>query len=161
MNNFNNNPVFVSFYTKNECNFLIENVSILRACFRTAKLKFDFDIIAAIILYNHCHLIINPRLQSDIPKIIRFIKAEFSYLIPQKYVRHIKLSPSEIKRGSKGIWQKGYLFNIIKSSAELNDYIDFIHFDSFKHYNILPKYWKYSSFLKFVKLGFYSINWNN
>ena len=30
-----------------------------------------------------------------------------------------------------------------------------------KHYNITPKDWKYSSFKKFVKLGFYDENWCN
>lgn len=30
-----------------------------------------------------------------------------------------------------------------------------------KHYNIVPKDWKYSSFIKYVRNGYYNIDWAN
>ena len=39
--------------------------------------------------------------------------------------------------------------------------LDYIHYNSMKHYNIAPKDWEYSSFRKFVKNGFYNLDWCN
>ena len=39
--------------------------------------------------------------------------------------------------------------------------MDYIHYNSMKHYNITPKDWKYSSFEKFVKNGYFDLDWCN
>ena len=39
--------------------------------------------------------------------------------------------------------------------------MDYIHYNSMKHYNILPKNWNFSSFRHFVKNGYYEENWCN
>ena len=44
---------------------------------------------------------------------------------------------------------------------DLYKHIDYIHYNSMKHYQIAPKDWEYSSFRKFVKLGYYDANWCN
>ena len=44
---------------------------------------------------------------------------------------------------------------------DLYTHLDYIHYNSMKHYQILPRNWKYSTFLKFVKKGYYDINWCN
>ena len=43
----------------------------------------------------------------------------------------------------------------------MNIHLDYIHYNSTKHNNIAPKNWQYSSFKKFVKLGYYDENWCN
>ena len=40
-----------------------------------------------------------------------------------------------------------------------NKHIDYIHYNSYKHLGIAPKNWRFSSFLKFVKNGYYELDW--
>ncbi len=154
------NPVFITFVTYNRKNILIPNIDILRNCFIHAKCKYKFQIIAITVLQNHCHMIISPRCAEDIPKIMRTIKYHFSTNIPDKYICN-NLSESALKRGEKGVWQRRYYDHIIRDEEDLNKHIDYIHYNSFKHYNIAPKDWLYSSFKKFVKNNCYDTNWCN
>ena len=65
------------------------------------------------------------------------------------------------KRGEKGIWQRRYYDHVIRNEEDLWKHIDYIHFNSVKHYNIAPKDWEFSSFNKFVKNNFYDLIWCN
>lgn len=156
----NENPVFITFVTLNRRNILIQNIDILRNSFKYAKSKFDFEIIAISILKNHCHLILSAKTSNEIPQIIRTIKFNFSTNVSPAYINN-NLSESAIKRGEKGIWQRRYYDHIIRNEKDLYKHIDYVHYNCFKHYNIAPKDWKYSSFHKYVKEKYYDINWCN
>ena len=71
------------------------------------------------------------------------------------------MSESAINRKEKGIWQRRYWEHTIRDENDLHKHIDYIHYNSMKHYNIIPKDWKYSSFKKFAKLGLYDEDWCN
>ena len=96
----------------------------------------------------------------EIPKIIRTIKFNFSINISSEYISN-DLSLSAIKRGEKGVWQRRYYDHIIRDEDDLFKHIDYIHYNSWKHYKIAPKDWKFSSFNKYVKDGFYERDWCN
>ncbi len=154
------NPVFITFVTYNRREILIQNIDILRNSFQYAKNKYDFKIIAISVLKEHCHMIISASNPSDIPKIIRTIKFNFSINAPNVVICK-NLSESAVKRGEKGIWQRRYYDPIIRNEEDLYKHIDYIHFNSMKHYKIKPKDWDFSSFGKFVANGFYSKDWCN
>ena len=60
----------------------------------------------------------------------------------------------------KGIFQRRYYEHKITSQEELNNHIDYIHYNPVKHgYVERVKDWEYSSFHRFVKNGFYDENW--
>lgn len=132
----------------------------MRNSFKYTKEKYNFEIIAISILKEHCHMIILAENSNDIPKIIRTIKYNFSVNIPVEYICK-DLSKSAVKRGEKGIWQRRYYDHIIRNEEDLYSHIDYIHYNPTKHYQISPKYWKYSSFNKFVKIGYYDKDWDN
>lgn len=157
----NNNPVFITFVTQNRKEILTDNIDILRNSFKYSKSKFKYEIIAIVILKEHCHIILSADNQNDIPKIIRTIKFNFSKNISKKYLTNIELSLSARKRGEKGVWQRRYYDHIIRNEEDLYKHLDYIHYNPTKHYNISPKDWKYSSFDKFVKLGSYDLDWCN
>ena len=50
---------------------------------------------------------------------------------------------------------------LIRNEEDLLKHIDYIHYNSMKHYNIVPKDWQYSSFKMFVKNKYYDIDWCN
>ena len=98
-------------------------------------------------------MIIKPENINEYPKIIGTIKRTFTKISNIQY--------SLNKNGESNIWQRRYWEHTIMSEEDLYRHIDYIHYNSMKHYNIAPKDWTYSSFNKFVKNGYYDINWCN
>lgn len=139
---------------------LIDNISLLRKSFEITKKYCTFEIISINIMKDHLHLLLSTQNPSEIPQIIRTIKQNFTKLVPKQYhPQNITLSMQ--KRSEKGIWQRRYYDHIIRNENDLYKHIDYIHYNSMKHYQIAPKDWEYSSFRKFVKLGYYDANWCN
>ena len=156
---YNNNYqyVFFTIVTFNRAPILIDNIDILRKSFKYTLTKFKFEIFACNILKNHIHLILKLQNAKDYSEIIRIIKYYFSRNVKSKN----SLSNSKLKKREKGIWQRRFWEHTIRDENDLYKHLDYIHYNSFKHYKILPKDWKYSSFNKFVQLGFYEYDWCN
>lgn len=71
---------------------------------------------------------------------------------------YTKILTSQKKRNETGIWQRRYYAHIIREDKDLFRHVGYIHHNSVKHYNIMPIYWKYSSFIKLSK-NWYNMNW--
>ena len=62
----------------------------------------------------------------------------------------------------KGIFQRRYWEHTIRNEEELNNQIDYIHYNPVKHGFVNNVFdWQYSSFHKFVKLGLYENDWGS
>lgn len=62
----------------------------------------------------------------------------------------------------KGIFQRRYWEHTIKNEEELNNQINYIHYNPVKHGLVNKvKDWPYSSFHKFVKQGLYENDWGS
>ena len=143
----------------NRKDIFIENIELLRVSFKNAKQFFDFEIIAICVLSNHIHMILNPKNIHEYPKIITSIKHYFS--------RHYDVGVETptygyVNKGEKGVFQRRYFEHTICSQEELNNHINYIHYNPVKHgYVKNVKDWKYSSFHKFVEDKFYDNNWGS
>ena len=166
--NDNYRYVFFTIVTNNRQPILIENIDILRSSFKYVLTKYQFDIYAISILKNHIHMILKLKNNNEYSVIIRLLKYYFSTHIKIEQCRVGKavacppnISNSKIKKREKGIWQRRYWEHTIRNENDLNKHLDYIHFNSYKHYKIKPQDWKYSSFSKFVNIGFYEPDWCN
>ena len=116
------------------------------------KLKnYHFQLIAYTVLPNHIHCIIKPVCINEYPKIVK----AFKYSI----TKHLNVGL--VNPTYKKIWQNRYWEHTIRDENDLWKHLDYIHYNSMKHYNVLPKDWKYSSFNKFVTNNYYEKNWCN
>ena len=149
--------VFFTIVTYNRLPILINNIELIRKSFKYVSTKYPFEIYAISILKDHIHLILKLENNKNYSEIIRLIKYYFSIHINKQF----NPSESKIKKREKGIWQRRYWEHTIRNNNDLNKHLDYIHYNSYKHYNITPQNWKYSSFNKFVKLGLYESNWCN
>ena len=156
-----NGIIFITFVTSKRRNILIENINILRKSFIETKNIFTFEITAICVLPNHIHMIIKPENIKEYPLIIKMIKSIFSRNIDISTIKGYEVSESKKQKNEKDIWQRRYYEHTIRNIDDLNKHIDYIHYNSMKHYNIAPKNWKYSTFKKFVKNGYYDLNWCN
>ncbi len=57
---------------------LIDNIEVLRESFRESKKYYAYSIDAIVILPDHLHMIITPKVATEYPKIVRAIKYNFS-----------------------------------------------------------------------------------
>ena len=151
----NNNIVFVTIVTYNRQSILIKNIEILRQSLINPK--YDYKIIAGVILPEHMHLLIQNSNANEFSKIIASIKTSFSKQFPL----NIAQTDKQLQRREKGIWQRKFYDHIIRNEKDFNRHLDYIHYNPMKHYQINPKDWKYSSFKKFVAQGLYEQDWCN
>ena len=148
-----NSLLFITVVTKCRKNILTDNIQYLREAFNITKQKYPFDIVAIVVNKDHFHMIINPKDIETYPKIIGTIKSTFTKISKIKY--------SKNNNRESDVWQRRYWEHTIINEKDLLKHIDYIHYNSMKHYGIAPKDWEYSSFKKFVKNGYYDVNWCN
>ena len=149
-----NTHVFVTIVTGKRENILIKNIAIIRKSFAECKTKYDFDIYCIVILPNHIHMILKPVNINEYPKIIGEIKKYFT--------KNANIEYKTNSNRESSIWQRRYWEHTIRDENDLYKHVDYIHYNPVKHgYVMAVKDWKYSSFDKFVKMGYYDVNWCN
>ena len=85
------------------------------------------------------------------------IKAQFSRRIENGE----RLSASRRKHHERGIWQRRYWEHLIRDERDLQNHIDYIHFNPVKHgWAQRPGEWPHSSFHRFVLDGVLPADWS-
>lgn len=136
--------------------WLVKHVDLLRGAFRRAKRDRPFLIEAIAILPEHLHCIWTlPETDADYSHRWRLIKASFS--------RTLILTNPSIHKNSKGeynVWQRRFWEHTIRDDEDLETHINYIHYNPVKHgFVTRVSDWPYSSFHRFVKLGWVSKDW--
>ena len=151
---------FLTVVTHKRNPILIKNIDLLRESFVISQTKYDYEIEAVVILPDHFHLIITPKIALDYPKIINGIKHHFSKHCNPKFYNHLKQSDSRTKEGYKPIWQKRFYEHTIRDEEDFKMRFHYIHFNPVKHGFVKNvKDWEFSSFKQFVKIGYYNEDW--
>jgi len=140
---------FITIVTHARNPMLTDNIELLRESFAVSKMKYDYRIDAIVVLPDHIHMIITPKIATDYPKIIRAMKYHFSKYLEEKYYEHLEQSNSRWERGSKPIWQKRYYEHTIRNEKDYLEKMEYIQCNPIKH-NLVKDMedWEYSSFYK-------------
>jgi putative transposase len=120
-----------------------------------------FSTIAYCILPDHIHLLWElPIEDANYSLRISEIKKRFSKHFIAEFGNSNHVTPSQLRRGETGIWQRRFWEHYIRDEADLFSHIDYIHCNPLKH-NLVDqvKDWSASSFFDFVKEGYYDIDW--
>ncbi len=143
----------------------INNINLLRIAFKNTMQHYKFEIVAICILPDHIHLILNPNNIEEYSKIISSIKHSFSHAVGQvcpTYNNSQELKIGYKNKREKGVFQRRFFEHTITTQEELNNHIDYIHYNPVKHgYINNVRDWEFSSFHKFVKNNFYDNNWGS
>ncbi|OYY94580.1 MAG: transposase [Hydrogenophilales bacterium 28-61-23] len=149
------------FFTVNLANrgqgLLIEHIDALRAAFRYTLDRRPFTLAAIVVLPEHLHTIWTlPTGDADFATRWRLIKSHFSRALPLGEQR----SASRLDKGERGIWQRRYWEHTLRDETDFARHADYLHFNPVKHGHVSRvAEWPYSSFHRFVRLGFYTPDW--
>jgi putative transposase len=154
-------PGGCQFFTVNlaerKSRLLTDQIDRLRAAFRYVRNRHPFAIDAIVVLPDHLHAIWSlPDGDADFATRWRLIKAAFSRALPKGE----RISPSRLRKGERGIWQRRYWEHTLRDERDYSRHVDYIHFNPVKHRLVTQvKDWRYSSFLRMVRLGVYPVDW--
>ena len=161
-----NSLVFITMVTNNRKPILVRNFNLVKQSYYNVSQFYQFELLAYAVLEDHIHCIIQPAIVKDYPKIIKSFKYSFTKnvgIVMPTYNLESKDIIGKIHQSDKKskIWQNRYWAHVILREDDLYKHLDYIHYNSLKHYNIAPNRWLYSSFNLFVQNGMYDINWCN
>jgi len=142
---------YLTLVTQGRKPLLIENIELLRTAFKLSKKKYEYDIEAIVVLPEHIHMIIRPKIAKEYSKIIRHIKRSFVYGLDEETKKRAKaeLSSAKYHRKHAGIWQERFYEHTIRDEKDWLEKMEYIKINPIKHeYVENLNDWKYSSFHK-------------
>jgi putative transposase len=139
-----------------QSDFLTRYVENFKTAYRGVKKTRPFKTLAYVILPEHCHLIWKlPEDDFDYAGRWREIKKGFTKALLGKGINFQKNNHNEYD-----LWQRRYWEQTIRDEKDLENHINYIHFNSLKHgYVQNVKDWKHSSFHTYVSKGILTQDW--
>ena len=134
---------------------------ILHEVFLRVQTELPFTIDAICLLPDHMHCIWTlPEVDLDYPTRWKKIKTCFSKAYLRAGGNPGEASESMVKKGEVGIWQRRYWEHTIRDEVDLGHHIDYIHYNPVKHGYVIDVIdWPWSSFHRYMEMGFYPSNW--
>ena len=134
---------------------------ILHSAWIDTQRRFPFTTEAVCLLPDHIHCIWRLP-DEDTNYSIRW--KEIKRLFTKGFLEHLGpgeiRNESRIKRHEAAIWQRRFWEHTIRDETDLNLHLDYIHFNPVKHGLVKNgSKWPWSSFHRYVKMGYYEDNW--
>jgi len=136
---------------------LVEHVSVLRLVIQKVRSVHPFKIQAIVILPDHLHTIWTlPPGDADYYTRWSLIKAGFSRGISSGE----QVSSSRLYKRERGIWQRRYWEHQVRDERDLQQHVDYIHYNPVKHGHVSRAVqWPYSSLHRYVTRGWLTAQW--
>jgi putative transposase len=136
---------------------LVRHIDLLREAVRDVCAKRPFEIVAWVVMPDHMHAVwtLPP---NDIDYAARWlaIKAIFS----RRLSKGEFISDSRASRGERGIWQRRFWEHTIRDERDLENHVNYIHFNPVKHSHVSRAAdWAHSSFHRYVRDGLLAVDW--
>ncbi len=135
--------------------------NILHTVWKEVQTRHPFTIDAICLLREHIHAIWTlPEEDQDYSLRWKEIKRLFTHRYYQVACSDEPRNASRVKRGEATVWQRRFWEHTIRNQEDYNRHIDYIHFNPVKH-GLVQRVvdWPWSSFHRFVKMGFYEREW--
>jgi len=136
---------------------LVTEIETLREAVRAVRRQAPFHIDAWVVLPDHMHCLWTlPEGDSDFPGRWRRIKTAFSKSLPG----NAEGTGAGLRKGERGIWQRGYWEHTIRDDRDYAAHMDYIHFNPVRHgFTEALTDWPFSSFRRCVAAGLYPNDW--
>ncbi len=136
---------------------LVREIERLRRAYKVVQERLPFETVAICILPDHLHALWQlPDGDADFAARWSLFKSGVSRSLPPSQSRSV----SKISKREKGIWQRRYWEHAIRSDADLERHVDYIHYNPVKHGLASRVYdWPHSSFHRYVERGLLPVDW--
>lgn len=136
-----------------------KNVDVLREAFRNIKNQRPFETEAIVIMPDHLHCIWSlPPGDHAFATRWRLLKTWFTKHCDPSL--RLPMNAARRNKNEQAIWQHRYWEHIIRDETDFIRHVEYIHYNPVKHgYVTSPCEWFYSSFHRYVKAGFYPVDW--
>jgi putative transposase len=136
---------------------------ILRHAWNNVSRRLPFITVAFCLLPDHLHTIMTlPEGDANYSMRIREIKRIFTRFYLAENPCQSPRSTSRNRKHEATVWQRRFWEHTILDEEDLNHHIDYIHFNPVKHglvKNVSD--WEWSSFHRYVKMGYFDVNWGS
>ena len=131
---------FITVVAHNREPLLVDNTNIFWSSWQNQSLD------AWVILPDHFHAILRPQ-SGSISDVIHFFKISYS-----RYIRdHVR---------SGRVWQNRFWERVIRDQLDLNNHLDYVHFNPVRHGIVDdPFEYPHSSLRQYLKEGLYDKGW--
>ena len=135
--------------------------SILHDAWQAVQERLPFTNVAICLLPNHIHTIWTLP-EGDGDTSLRW--KEIKRLFTRTYLAEIGPGParsaSRLQRGEATLWQRRFWEHIIYDEIDFNRHMDYVHYNPVKHgFANSPRDWPWSSFHRYVEVGYYPPDW--
>ena len=136
-----------------------ENVSRLWGAFQYVMTRHTFKMDAFVLLPDHMHCIWTlPQGDSDYSMRWRLVKSTFTRTCD--IALRGTVSESRRRKGERAVWQRRFWEHQIRDERDFIQHLEYIHYNPAQHGVVdAPKEWAHSSFLRYAREGFYSLDW--
>lgn len=157
---------FFTVVTEARRRFLTDDLA--RACLHDAIVRtradHPLDIDAMVLLPDHLHAIWTlPPGDADFSTRWRLIKSRFTRAYRERGGEAAAGFHPALRRASRGerdVWQPRFWEHVVRDRADLNNHLDYIHYNPVKHgLASCPHAWPHSSFQRWVASGGYERTW--
>jgi len=147
---------FTVVFADRSSTLLVSEIARLRRVYGMVQDGHPFETIAICILPDHIHAIWSlPDGDASFSRRWNLIKSGFSRGLDAQ-----PRSPSKIVKREKGIWQRRYWEHAIRDDADLEQHVDYVHFNPVKHgYVSRVVDWPHSSFHRYVAQSVLPADW--
>jgi putative transposase len=134
----------------------------LREALQHVRQQHPFEIDAIVLLPDHFHTLLTlPADDSNFSLRMRLIKRYVTKYYGEKLAIYLGTSESRIARKESNLWQRRFWEHLIRDEIDFTNHCNYIHYNPVRHGLCdRPHEWAFSSVHRFVKLGFYSLEWN-
>jgi len=134
---------------------------LLGEVMREVRAELPFETVAIVLLPDHLHTVwALPTGDGDFSTRWKEIKTHFTTRWLAMGGKEMPVTPSQKRRGNRGIWQRRFIEHLIRDQDDLEGHCDYIHYNPVKHGHVSRPWDRTdSSFRRFVELGQYEWDW--
>ena len=138
-------------------------IDLLRQSWLDVRAELPFTNIASVLLPDHFHCLWSlPQGVDDFSTRIKRIKDGFTEAWLASGGYEVPVTESQKKNGNRGIWHPRFWEHWIRDTEDLENHLDYIHYNPTKHgYQLRPANWPYSTIHKYIRMGHYHKDWGS
>ncbi len=135
--------------------------SMLSDAIKKTRKDYPWEMAGIVLLPNHLHMIWElPQNDTNYSRRISLIKRHFTESYLASGGREAIVSASKKIQRYRGVWQRKFWEHTIRNAKDFRMHLDYIHGNPVKHdLSETPADWPWSSFRRYVDMGWYESNW--